>query len=136
MPSGPFADLPEHVRDLHHQAGWPGVVYNYTADTTAGNWHDDTGGTDSGWTEDSGTAITIRIEWPTAPDAARDASGRDVIGDALIDVDPTEATFSDGEGEDERASELVDSDSGARYRVLRVRDEHTGVLRLDCKRLS
>lgn len=136
MPSGPFAQIQADIRDLLHQSGWDGTVYNYTQDTSGGgDWYDDTGGGDAGWVEDSGTAITIRVEWGTAPEEVVDGSGREILGDAVIAVDPTEATFTDGGGEDDRASEIVDEDSGTRYRILRIRDEHHGVLILDCERL-
>lgn len=142
MPTGPFDEIQEPVRDVHHQAGWPGTVYSYTpAGSGTGEWYDDTGGGDEGWTSDGGVAVTIRVETSTAPSSERGPSGRVVEGDAVVIVDPTEhpggkAAFTDGAGEDERATEVVDEASGQRYRALRVVDEHTGVLLLDSEELQ
>lgn len=142
MPSGPFDDIPRHVQGLHQQAGWPGTVYNYTpVDTTSGgNWYDDTGGGDEGWESDGGEAVTIRIETDVAPEVVRGAGGRVIEGDVIVVVDPSDhsagkAGFTDGKGEDARATEIVDEDSGERYRVLRVIDQHTGILRLDSEEI-
>lgn len=132
MPSGPFADIQGEVKDLLHQSGWPGTVYNDDGSTSGGDWVDRGTETDD---FDAGTAITIRVEWPRAANTVRSPSGREISGDVIIVVDPDEATFTSGD-EETLPSEIVDEDSGERYRVLRVIDEHTGVLRLDCEHLS
>ena len=139
--SDPFDAIQGPVRDLHQQAGWPGTIYSYTPDDSGdGSWYDDTGGGDDGWIEDSET-VTIRVETSTSPSVTRNAGGREITGDAAITVDLTEhssgaAAFTNGDGVDERATEIVDEDSGTRYRTTRVDDDHSGVLVLDCEVLA
>lgn len=147
--ANPFDQLNQHVQDLHNQAGWSGTVYNEVVSSDDGDWVDRSAET---VTWDDGTDITIRIEASRQPDDRRDASGRVVFGDVVIIVgrDPTDgytqggyaeggygtdALFTGGD-ETRAASEIVDDRTGQRYRVLRVRDQRTGVLRLDCEELT
>jgi hypothetical protein len=138
--SNPFDAIQPPVRDLHQQAGWPGTVYSYTPDDSGGGeWYDDTGGGDGGWIENNET-VTIRVETSTSPSVIRGAGGREITGDAAITVDPTEHSggadaFTAGDGDDRKATEVLDGDSDKRYRTTRVNDEHTGVLVLDCELL-
>ena len=140
MPN-PFDAIQAPVRDLHQQAGWPGTVYTYTPDDSGeGSWYDDTGGSDDGWIEDSET-VTIRVETSTSPSVVRSAGGREITSDAAITVNPTEHSggtdaFTAGDGDDRKATEILDEDSGKRYRTTRVNDEHIGVLVLDCELLT
>ncbi|MDL5361353.1 hypothetical protein [Halalkalicoccus sp. NIPERK01] len=142
MPSGPFDAIQSPVRNLHQQAGWPGTVYNHApADDGSGDWYDDSGGGDDGWIEDDGVSLTIRVEVGTAPNIIRSSGGREITGDATVTVDPTDhpdgkGAFTNGNATDRKATEIVDEDSGDRYRVLRVMDEHNGVLLLDCDLLT
>lgn len=144
MPTNPFQQT-QATTDLHHTLGWPGIVYNDTGSTDSGDWVTRSAEEND---FDDGTEITIRIEWPRNPKERRDASGREIWGDCVIIVDPSEATFTAGT-EDMDASEIVDVRKGygmtygtsyggptQRYRVLRVRDSHTGLLRLDCEELT
>ena len=139
--SNPFDAIQAPVRDLHQQAGWPGTVCSYTPDYSGdGSWWDDTGGGDDGWIEDSET-VTIRVETSTSPSVVRGAGGREITGDAAITVDPTEHSggadaFTAGDGDDRKATEVLDEDSDKRYRTTRVDDEHAGVLVLDCELLA
>ncbi len=123
-------DIGPEIRDLHHRAGWSATAYNDAGNTESGDWVDRSSDTND---YDDGTAITIRIEWGPEAQESRGASGREITGDAVIVVDPDEATFTAGD-EETQATEIVDQDSKKRYRVLRVMDQQTGVLRLDCKR--
>lgn len=140
--SNPFDAIQAPVRQLHQQAGWSGWAINYAPDGSGGgSWYDDTGGSDSGWIDDGGEPITIRVETGTAPDVIRNAGGREITGDATITVDPSEhpgghEAFTNGAGENNRATEIVDEDSGERYQVNRVLDEHSGLLLLDCELLT
>ena len=139
--SNPFDAIQAPVRDLHQQAGWPGTIYSYTPDDSGGgNWYDDTGGGDSGWVEHS-ESLTIRVETSTSPSVLRGAGGREITGDAAITVDPTdhsggEDAFTNGEGADKRATEIVDEDSGKRYKATRVEDEHNGLLIIQAELLT
>lgn len=142
MPSGPFGAIQGHVSDLHQQAGWPGTAINYQpASDGSGDWFDDTGGGDDGWVDDGGEPITIRVDIGTAPDVIRRSGGREITGDATVTVDPSDHPagndgFTNGNGTDRKATEIVDEDSGYRYRVNRVMDEHHGLLLLDCDLLT
>ena len=155
--SNPFDAIQAPVRDLHHQAGWLGTVVNYVpAETEDPDWFDDTGGGDSGWDDDGGEVVTIRVETSTAPSVIRGAGGREITGDAVITVDPTEHPagkdgYTNGEGTDKRATEIVDgvpeggygddygtsygaeSLEGTRYVVTRVEDPHNGLLVLQAE---
>ena len=136
----PFDAIQSPIRSLHQQAGWQGTVYNYTpaeSDGSSSDWVDDSGGSDEGWDESS-TSVTIRVETGTAPDVIRGAGGREITGDATITVDPSEHPdgedgFTNGQGDQNRATEIVDEDSNERYQVNRVMDEHSGLLLLDCE---
>lgn len=143
MPSGPFDAMQGPLRELHQMAGWSGTAINYSpSGTTNPPWYDDTGGGDAGWDADGGVSITIRLIFGTAPRTSRGTGGgREITGDAEIAVDPSEhpagkGGFTAGEGEENRATEIVDEDSGQRYRVLRVDDEHSGILVLDVEQLT
>lgn len=135
----PFDDIGQHTRDLLQIAGRPdGVVYNYTPeaedpDNPEDEWYNDT--VESDWSEDSGTQITIMIEYGGLS-TTQDESGVDREGDVIITVDPDEAEFSDGTGVDARASEIVDTRDDVRYRVEQRIDDHGGVLTLDASRLE
>ena len=139
--SNPFDAIQDNIRDLHQQAGWQGAIYTYSPADTDGEWWEDGGGTTGdGWNETTEPA-TIRVQFGTAPSVVRGAGGREITGDATITVDPSEhpggeAAYTNGDGEDNRATEIVDEDSGKRYRVLRVEDEHSGVLLLDAELLT
>jgi hypothetical protein len=135
--SNPFDKLQAPVKRLHQQAGHAGTVYNYTQSSSgAGDWHDDTGGGDDGWTEDAGTSITLRVETEGQAIEQSGQEGRTLRRDVILVVDPDEATFVDGEADDERASEIVDGVTGTRYRVKGIQPSASPLWRLDADRLS
>ena len=134
--ANPFDELGEGTRELLQMAGRPdGIVYNYDPEPDDPNdsWYDDT--TESDWIEDSGTQITIMIEYGGV-ESEQGPAGVDREGDAVITVDPDEADFSDGRGPEAKASEIVDTRDDVRYRVEQVIDDHGGVLTLDASRLG
>lgn len=131
--SNAFDDIGEHTIKLLHMSGHEGVVYNYSRRSGEREWYEET--IESEWIEDSGTPITIRVTHDSN-ELTRGISGRTLQGDASIAVDPSEATFTYGAGENERASEVVDQRSGDRYRVTRIVNDHGGVWELDCERIQ
>lgn len=140
MPSGPFDAIQGPVRQLHEMRSWPGTAHTYTPADSDGEWWEDGGGTTGdGWNE-TDQPVDIAVDFGTAPSVVRGPGGREITGDAAVTVDPSdhpggEAAFQNGGGDGNRATEITDGDSGTRYRVLRVEDDHSGVLILDCEEL-
>lgn len=127
MPDGFPGKVP--VKQLHYELGWEGRVFT-----------DEYLGTDPGtgrdtWEEDDvGQPAIIRVERYDQPQTLLGAgSGEEHTAEAVIIVDPSEVDVTDGAGDFSRPSEIVDLSTNTRFRVLRKRDEHSGVLRLDCE---
>ena len=144
MPSGPFDAIQGPIRRLHEMRSWEGEVVNYApASGSGGEWWEDTSGSGSGWSDDGGETVSIYVETTTAPKPIRGPGGREITGDASITVNPADhpggkSGFTAGAGEENRATEIVDSggDHQPRYKVVRVADERNGVLILDCELLT
>lgn len=133
MTRTPLDYLQQQTQQLLDDTGWQATVYNYTKDTTDGaEWYEET--TDTEWVEDDGTTATIRVE-PINVNYQNDESGTRLSGQATVYVQP-DVPISDGVGEDERASEIVDETTGVRYEVRAQRVQHNGTIRLRCIRLE
>lgn len=119
----------DRVKRLHHRLGWYGRVYTDSYEGT-----DPATGRDLWTPDDTGTECVIRVEQVDQPAPLElQGEGEEHTADAVIIVDPDEVTVNDGTGDFDRASEIVDESTGERYRVLRIRNEHSGVLRCDCE---
>lgn len=81
------------------------------------------------WDEDTtGTEVSGRIEQRDQSDQFETTTGEQITGQFFIYV-PKNAAVQDGRGdEQERATEAVD-ESGNRYEVQLVRDQHNGTYR-------
>lgn len=119
----------ERIKRLHNRLGWIGRVYT---DTYQGS--DPDTGRDM-WNEDeTGESAVIRVEGANQPQAIPGTgTGEEHTADAVVIIDPDEVNVTDGNGDFVRASEIFDPSTGTRYRVNRVRDEHSGVVRCDCE---
>lgn len=127
--ANPFDAIDQHVTDLHHQAGWIATVYNDAGSAESDDWVDRSSETDD---YTSGTDVTIRIEWSTETKEVRDAAGRETFSEVVIVGDPAEANYTAGD-DTTLATEIEDTRNGNRYRVLRVRDQDTGLVRMDAE---
>lgn len=133
--ANPFDALDGPVRDLHWMAGWNGTVFNGDGsyfDDAGGDWVDGSGDPTLADHYDAGTDATIRIEARRAPTDTRSDASREVYGDVVVIADPSEVDLTSGD-EATLPSIIRDDRTGELYRVLRVRDENTGLLRADCE---
>jgi len=102
------------------------TVYNYTYSTT----DDDYG--DPEWTEDSGTTVTAKIEEAEKPEHRTGDDGSDTQVDYRVLL-PNDVTVRDGtSGNEARATEIVDDETGRRYEVISVFPESNGLNRARC----
>lgn len=101
------------------------TVLNYTYDDTAGSNEY----ADGDWVEsDSLAEATIR---EASTDYSKDASGAETDYDVDVFVDPTEVTVTLGQGDNERATEFVESETGRTYKAVAIHDE-SSLYRVEC----
>lgn len=115
-------DITPFAREALHLFGETITIHN---DTFLGE--DPNEGTFE-WDDEAPFDVQARVLQNQRPMEEGDNSSQQITGEYLIFV-PSDADIRDGRGDNqERASVVVDS-SGDRYDVIRVTDEHNGLIR-------
>lgn len=118
------------IRRAHKRFARPFTVSNFEWDDTAGS----NAYADGDWIETT-TTVQATVRVPSMESYDTDARGIDADVAGHVFVDPTEVDVTDGEDENTRATEFVDSTAGDRYKVINYRDEG-GLLRCVCEEVS
>jgi hypothetical protein len=121
-----FQQTSPGVQRLHSQFARELSVHTYLWDESAGS----NAYSDGDWTQSTST-VQGTLRKPTEPSQVTDGEGNDVIVDATIFVHPDDVDISLGVGDESRATEFTDPQTGISYEAVSV-DNQESLLAIDC----
>lgn len=125
-----ISKLDEDMRRIHKEFTKQVTVYNYTWDDSAGSNEY----ADGDWSESTST-IQASIRLNETIEYDDDASGDDSEHDVEIWVDPNDLTLRIHGGDETRATEFAESETGLRYRAIGFHDE-SSLYRIKCREVQ
>jgi hypothetical protein len=118
------------VHRAHEQFATSFTVVQFTWDETGGTNEYADGGD---WTA-SKSSVTATLNQPDDPRQTSGPDGDDVAVDIELYVQPDAIDVELGIEDETRATEFIDTDTGARYRAVNVRNQRS-LLAIDCSQL-
>jgi len=117
------------ARRVHQDVGHRFSVHTYEWDATGGT----NDYAEGDWTETT-SEVTATISFPESPTLVTGPDGDDVEIAATITLNPNDASVVEGTGDQTRATEFVDEETGHRYRAVTTTTEQP-LLAVECERL-